>query len=181
MLTLRSERLEYQPLTEQDWPFFLALHQDPLVMRYVADARDEDAIRLLFYVRLPRWEVGSRHWLCLLIRELSTGEPVGVTGCVDRGDGVAEVGFLLASAFHGKGYGIESLRALCRFAFADAGFRKLTATVTAGNAASKAVLQRAGFVQEGTLRESYFLADRWQDDWLFGLLQRELKERLLLS
>lgn len=173
MLTFRSERLEYEPLTEQDWPFFLAIHRDPLVMRYVADDRSEEAIRLLFDVRLPRWEVGSPHWLCLLIRERSTAAQVGVTGLIDRGDGVAEVGFLLASAFHGKGYGIESLHALCRLAFTDAGFRKLTATVTAGNAASKAVLQRAGFIQEGTLRESYLLAGRWQDDWLFGLLQRE--------
>lgn len=173
MTTLHSEHLEYQQTTEDDWPFFLAINQDPRVMRYVADARSEDAIRQAFDVRLPCWKPGSPHWLCLLIREQSTGDSVGVTGFIDRGDGVAEVGFLLASAFHGKGYGIESLRALCRFAFTDAGFRKLTATVTAGNAASRAVLEKAGFVQEGTLRESYFLAGRWQDDWLFGLLKRE--------
>ena len=70
--------------------------------------------------------------------------------------------------------GSESLRALCRAAFTEAGYRKLTATVTAGNVSSKAVLEKTGFVQEGTLRESYFLAGRWQDDWLFGLLKREL-------
>ncbi|MBP6609319.1 MAG: GNAT family N-acetyltransferase [Deltaproteobacteria bacterium] len=173
MTNLLSERLDHRPMTEEDWPFFLALNQDRQVVRYVADDRSEAAIRQLFDVRLPRWEVGSPHWLCWVIRERSTGERVGVTGLIDRGEGVAEVGFLLASAFHGKGYGIESLRLLCRFAFAEAGFRKLSATVTAGNAASKAVLQKAGFVQEGTLRESYLLAGRWQDDWLFGLLQRE--------
>jgi len=173
MTNLLSERLDHRPMTEEDWPFFLALHQDRQVVRYVADDRSEAAIRLLFDVRLPRWEVGSPHWLCWVIRERSTGERVGVTGLIDRGEGVAEVGFLLASAFHGKGYGIESLRLLCRFAFAEAGFRKLSATVTVGNAASKAVLQKAGFVLEGTLRESYLLAGRWQDDWLFGLLQRE--------
>lgn len=173
MTNFLSERLDHRPMTEEDWPFFLALNQDPQVVRYVADDRSEAAIRLLFDVRLPRWEVGSPHWLCWVIRERSTGKRVGVTGLIDRGEGVAEVGFLLASAFHGQGYGIESLRLLCRFAFAEAGFRKLSATVTVGNAASKAVLQKAGFVQEGTLRESYLLAGRWQDDWLFGLLQRE--------
>ena len=173
MTNLLSERLDHRPITEEDWPFFLALNQDRQVVRYVADDRSEAAIRQLFDVRLPRWEVGSPHWLCWVIRERSTGERVGVTGLIDRGEGVAEVGFLLASAFHGKGYGIESLRLLCRFAFAEAGFRKLSATVTAGNAASKAVLEKAGFVLEGTLRESYLLAGRWQDDWLFGLLQRE--------
>ena len=173
MTNFLSERLDHRPMTEEDWPFFLALNQDPQVVRYVADDRSEAAIRLLFDVRLPRWEVGSPHWLCWVIRERSTGERVGVTGLIDRGEGVAEVGFLLASAFHGKGYGIESLRLLCRFAFAEARFRKLSATVTVGNAASKAVLEKAGFVLEGTLRESYLLAGRWQDDWLFGLLQRE--------
>jgi hypothetical protein len=58
------------------------------------------------------------------------------------------------------------VRAVCRLAFTEAGLRKLSATVTAGNAASKAVLEKAGFLQEGTLRESYFLAGRWQDDWI---------------
>lgn len=174
MMKVHSARLEYQQIIENDWPFFLALNQDPQVMRYVADARSADAIRReSFDVRLPRWEVGSQHWLCLVIREKSTGEPVGVTGFIDRGGGVAEVGFLLANAFHGRGYGMESLRAVCRLAFTDAGFRRLTATATAGNAASKAVLERAGFLQEGTLRESYFLAGRWEDDWIFGLLKRE--------
>lgn len=169
-----SERLEYRQVTEDDWPFFLALHQDPRVMRYITDARSADAIRReTFEVRLPRWELGSQHWLCLVMRERASGEPVGVTGFIDRGDGVAEVGFLLAAAFHGKGYGTEQLRAVCRLAFDTAGRRKLTATVTAGNAASRAVLERAGFRQEGTLRESYFLAGSWQDDWLFGLLKRE--------
>jgi len=35
------------------------------------------------------------------------------------------------------------------------------------------VLEKAGFVLEGTLRENYLLDGRWQDDWLFGLLARE--------
>jgi RimJ/RimL family protein N-acetyltransferase len=172
---VHSERLEYQQITEGDWPFYLALNQDPRVMRYVSEIRSAEVLRRdSFAVRLPRWEPGSQHWLCLVMREKSGGEPVGVTGFVDRGEGVAEVGFLLAVAFHGKGYGIEQLRAICRFALADIGFRKLTAMVTAGNAASKGVLERAGFRQEGTLRESFFLDGRWQDDWIFGLLKREL-------
>lgn len=172
MTKIWSERLNYTPLCEADWPFFLALETDPLVMRYVADPCEEATIRAAFEVRLTPWEVGSPHWLCLTMRDKLSGSEIGVTGLVDRGDGMAEVGFLLASANFRKGYGIESLRALCTFAFAS-GYRRLTATATAGNLASKAVLERAGFRQEGTLRESYFLSGRWQDDWIFGLLQRE--------
>jgi len=46
----------------------------------------------------------------------------------------------------------------------------LTATVTAGNHASRHTLLNAGFEHEGTLRQNYFLHDRWHDDWIFGLL-----------
>ena len=173
-MQIDSPRLTYQPLVESDWPFFLALNQDPQVMRFVADPRDADEIRrVAFEVRLPRWRPGSQHWFCLVLREKGTDKPIGVSGFIDRGDNIAEVGFLLSAAFHGKGYGTESLQAICRCAFA-LNFRQLTATVTADNLASKAVLEKVGFVQEETLRESYYLNGRWQDDWIFRLRPSEL-------
>lgn len=169
-MDIDSPRLRYQPLIEDDWPFFLSLHQDREVMRFVSDTHDARTLRRhAFDVRLPRWQPGSTHWLCLVMREKRSGEPVGLTGFIDRGQGIAEVGFLLATAFQGQGYGTESLRAVCQTAFA-LGFRKLTASVTVGNHASKAVLEKAGFRLEGVLRENYHLHGRWQDDWVFGLL-----------
>ncbi|URQ60348.1 GNAT family N-acetyltransferase [Pantoea alhagi] len=169
-MQIDSSRLTYHPITESDWPFFLALYQDRNVMRFVADPRDVDEIRrVAFNVRLPHWQRGSKHWLCLVLTEKMSGDRVGVSGFIDRGQNTAEVGFLLNAAFHGKGYGTESLRAICQAAFA-LGFSKLIATVNTGNQASKAVLEKAGFVQEETLRESYYLNGRWQDDWIFALL-----------
>jgi Acetyltransferases, including N-acetylases of ribosomal proteins len=45
--------------------------------------------------------------------------------------------------------------------------------VTVGNIASRNVLEKVGFRLEGELRENYFLAGRWHNDWLFGLLKKE--------
>ena len=73
----------------------------------------------------------------------------------------------------GKGYGFESLQALCDYAFREGGLRRLTATVTAGNVASRRLLEKAHFRLEGELRESYYLSGRWQNDWLLGLLRHE--------
>ncbi|WP_336220194.1 hypothetical protein [Citrobacter amalonaticus] len=42
-----------------------------------------------------------------------------------------------------------------------------------GKRASGHVLERAGFGLEGTLRESYWLHRRWQNDGLLGLLKRD--------
>ena len=47
------------------------------------------------------------------------------------------------------------------------------ATVTAGNEPSLKLLKKHGFVQEGLLREHYFLGGRFVDDVKLGLLARD--------
>lgn len=169
----KTERLIGTPLQQEDWPFYLSLQQHPDVMCYVADERPESIIAEGFHSRLPAWSPGSEHWLCLVVRARESGEALGVTGYIHRDTDCAEVGFLFAPAAQGQGYGYESLRALCDYAFGEGGIRRLTATVTAGNIASRRLLEKAGFILEGELRQSYYLAGKWHNDWLFGLLKEE--------
>lgn len=173
MPVLMTSRLSCSSLQEQDWPFFLALQQHPEVMRYVAEDRPVAAIREAFDSRLTPWSPGSPHWLCLVVRDAASQALLGVTGYIHREADCAEVGFLFAPEAQGKGYGFESLKALCDYAFHQGGIRRLTATVTAGNIASRRLLEKAHFRLEGELRESYYLSGRWQNDWLFGLLRQE--------
>lgn len=177
MLIFHTPRLTCSPLSEEDWPFFLALQQHPDVMRYVSDTRSEQEIRAAFDARLPEWHPGSPHWLCLLVRDNATNAPLGVTGYIHREDDCAEMGFLFAPQAQGRGYGQESLTALCHYAFNQGGIRRLVATVTAGNLASRRLLEKTGFVLEGELREAWWLAGAWHNDWLFGLLRHEYTEK----
>ena len=157
MPVLQTSRLLCRPLTENDWTFFLTLQQNPDVMRFVADARTEEEIRTAFDSRLPEWYPGSPYWLCLLLCDKTSGAPLGVTGYIQDNNECAEVGFLLAPQAQGKGYGAESLHAVCEYAFASGGLRRLTACVTAGNEASRRLLEKVGFIHEGTLRASYWI------------------------
>ena len=72
---------------------------------------------------------------------------------------------------------MESLRAVVKFAFEDCRFHKLKATVTTGNEASCTLLKKAGFKEEGVLREHDKLGGVWRDDRLFGLLSHERHEQ----
>ena len=63
MPELMTPRLRCSPLQLDDWPFFLALQQDPQVMLYVADPRPVADIREAFDSRLPLWSPGAAHWL----------------------------------------------------------------------------------------------------------------------
>ena len=154
MPVLQTSRLLCRPLTENDWTFFLTLQKNPDVMRFVADTRTEEEIRIAFNSRLPEWSPGSPHWLCLVLCDKASGAPLGVTGYIHDNNECAEVGFLLAPEAQGKGYGTESLHAVCDFAFTTGGLRRLTACVTAGNEASRRLSEKVGFIHEGTLRES---------------------------
>ncbi len=173
MVKIVTPRLSAESLCEADWPFFLALQQNQEVMRYVADSRMERESREAFESRLLQWTPGAEHWLCLLVRETATGMPVGLTGYIHREPDCAEVGFLFAPEAHGRGFATESLRAVCDFAFTTGEIRRLIATVTVGNSASRRVLEKAGFALEGELRESFLIGGRWHNDWVLGLLRRE--------
>ena len=85
----------------------------------------------------------------------------------------AELGFTLAPAHQGRGYGTEAVRAVVDHLFTQRRLHRLSAECDARNLASAALLQRVGFRQEGLRREHTWIKDEWTDDLLFGLLSRE--------
>ena len=97
LFDIRSRQLQYRQINAEDWPFYLTLQQDQQVMQFVADPQPEATLRReKFDVRLPEWKPGSSHWLCLVFMEKGSTTPLGLTGFINRGDGIAEVGFMLA-------------------------------------------------------------------------------------
>jgi RimJ/RimL family protein N-acetyltransferase len=110
-MLLSTKRLNLRPLQAADWPFFLKLHQDASVMRYVHDMYAETEVLARFQHRLQPWSKEASHWLCLLIEDKNTGEPIGVTGmqaswlpCRQ-----AEIGFMLDPQYQGLADGKKSL------------------------------------------------------------------------
>ncbi|OON39378.1 GNAT family N-acetyltransferase [Izhakiella australiensis] len=176
-LQLTSDRLICTQIEERDWAFYQSLLMSSQVQYYISDIKPAAEIRAGFESRLPPWTPGSKHWLCLVVREANSGKALGVTGYVQSETECAEVGFLFAPEAQGKGFAGESLLAVCDFAFTGGGIRRLSATVTAGNLPSRRLLEKTGFVIEGELRESYRLRNAWHNDWLFGLLRRDYFSR----
>lgn len=181
-LSLRTPRLQLDSLNEQDWPLFLHLYQDPEVQRYIADPMDLAEIRARFESRLMPWEKSANHWLCLVVREKRSGQPVGLTGFLAEWLPLqqAEVGYAMLPSYQGRGFAKESLMAVLAFGFQQCLFHKMTGRVTVGNHASRGVLERCGFQWEGTLRDNYQLGGQWCDDWVLGMLESEFQSQSLL-
>ena len=81
---------------------------------------------------------------------------LGLAFGIDRAEGEAELGYMVAPAARGRGIGTAILRALTDWAFADLGAQRLRLVVDVENPASLRVAERAGYVREGVLRSVHF-------------------------
>lgn len=88
----------------------------------------------------------------------------------------AQTGYELHPAYWRQGIMSEALTAIVTFAFTTMGLHRIEATVDEGNNRSTGILQKLGFVHEGTSRQRLFFRDRFWDEYHFGLLKDEWKE-----
>ncbi|KUM92572.1 GCN5 family acetyltransferase [Streptomyces cellostaticus] len=77
------------------------------------------------------------------------GEVLGRVNLVDVADGGAELGYRIAERAAGRGLATRAVRELCDLAANGYGLTVLRAAATLDNAASRAVLVRAGFAVVG--------------------------------
>jgi ribosomal-protein-serine acetyltransferase len=94
-------------------------------------------------------------------------------GCVDihdvnRGHGCAAVGYWLGSAYGGRGIMTRAVRRVAELAFDQHRLHRLELFAAVGNAASRAVAQRAGFTLEAILRERLWAPHGYDDAALYA-------------
>ncbi len=85
----------------------------------------------------------------------------------------AEVGFNLTPPARGRGIATQATAAVIQYLFDVVGAKRIHASVHPENFASMMVLERLGFVYEGTARQSYWVDDVCTDDSQFGLLKSD--------
>jgi [ribosomal protein S5]-alanine N-acetyltransferase len=80
----------------------------------------------------------------------------------------AEVGYWLGEDYWGRGIVTEALHLFTGYAFADLRLLRLFALPLADNVASMRVLEKAGYVREGTLRSSCVKYDKVRDQAVYA-------------
>ena len=114
---IETERLRLRGHKQEDFAESVAMWSDAAVTRYIGGktlSEEEVWARLLRYVGHWAW-LGFGYWL---IEEKATGAFVGEMGFSDWKremepslKGVPEIGWVLATRAHGKGYATEAARA----------------------------------------------------------------------
>ncbi|MGL4636544.1 MAG: GNAT family N-acetyltransferase [Beijerinckiaceae bacterium] len=75
----------------------------------------------------------------------------------------------------GKGLGSEAVSAVATFCFTELNLHRLTIRVLAFNERAIKAYEKIGFVREGVEREAARVGDKWIDDVIMGLLQRDFQ------
>ena len=73
-------------------------------------------------------------------------------------------------AYTRQGYTLNAVRALSDFAFRTLGLHRLEAACIPDNAASRSLLAKAGFVEEGFAQAYLKINGAWRDHVLFGMV-----------
>ena len=105
---------------------------------------------------------------------------IGSTGVfhVDAKVRSCEMGYDLDPAYWGRGLMREAVSRILDFVFGDMGMNRVEALAMPRNAASRGLLERLGFLEEGVMREhSLDERDALVDDVVFSLLAREWRAR----
>lgn len=167
-------RVRLRPLREADAPALFALHGDPRVMRYwstTAWTSMADAYEHLRHAERVQGE-GAYPWAIALV---DTDELIGSISLfnISATHRRVELGYALASASWGRGLAGEALRLALGYVFDVLELERVEADTDPRNMGSRRLLERMGFVLEGTMRKRWFVADEWCDTSWYGLLRQE--------
>lgn len=102
-------------------------------------------------------------------------EAIGSIGLMFGGDVhrfTAEMGYWLAEPFWNKGIMSEVVSRFTDFAFEKFELNRIFAEPYKGNTASVRVLEKAGFVFEGTLRASVFKDEKVLDQFVYAKIRQ---------
>ncbi len=175
-----THRLIVRPFTHGDLEAFVAYRADPDVARY----QSWSGYTLELGRSLIESMQGARpglpgSWYQFALEERAGGALVGDLALkVDESEPrEAEIGFTLAPAQQGKGYGTEALQALLDYAFGTLGLHRVTAVTDALNAPAAALLERVGMRREAHFHENVFFKGAWGSEFLFAILNREWTEQ----
>ncbi len=173
--TLCTDRLRLRPFNDSDADSLFALHSNAHVLRYW------DA---------PPWSEPARAeqfiTACRQMAERGTGTRLAVERASDEAFigwcslsrwnpdfRSASMGYCLDDQAWGHGYATEAARALLQWAFDMLDLNRVQAETDTRNVASARVLEKLGFVREGTLREDCVVNGEVSDSWVYGLIRRQ--------
>lgn len=155
---LYTPRLRLRKLRMEDVPLYYSrIGSSPDVTKYMLFGPHQDICESAASVEkaLRRYEEGKCYRFCIALRE--TDDLIGIIEPLrfDEEESSCSFAYMLARDFWGQGYGTEALLAVLDFLFEKMEIQRVEADHMAENAASGAVMRKAGMCAIGVEAKKY--------------------------
>ena len=173
--TLHTERLRLRPFNDSDESALFALHSNAYVLRYWDAPPWGERERAERFIAACRQMAEAGTGIRVAVDRVSDGSFIGWCGLTRWNPEFhsASLGYCFDDAAWNQGYATEAARTVLQWAFDTLELNRVQAETDTRNAASARVLEKLGFVREGTLREDCVVNGDVSDSWVYGLIRRE--------
>jgi RimJ/RimL family protein N-acetyltransferase len=173
--TLATARLRLRPFEDADAEALFALQSNARVLRYWDAPAWTERARAARFIEKCRSMADEGTGARLAVERLADGMFIGWCSFNNWNPDYrsGSIGYCYTDAAWGDGYATEAARAVLGWAFDTLDLNRVQAQTDTRNAASARVLEKLGFVREGTLREDCIVNGDISDSWVYGLLRRE--------
>ena len=175
-ICLETKRLLLREHRPEDLAALHAMLSDPATTWHIPDMYHRDSTETEAYLHSVMRDDEASHRLRfnLIVQEKDSGAAVGSVGLhvIDGGDDGAHygLGYFVRRDLWNRGYATEAVAAALAFIFSGDACR-VTASCLAENLASRRVLEKCGFRQEGLMLRHTWHDGEWKDCAVYGLLK----------
>lgn len=178
---IETERLQLRELSPRVYDYLFSNFSDVYIKKFFGFTSKEDFIQEKY-----RYEEGlktfNKSYFYFHMIEKSTGLVIGSIGYHtwytqhDR----AELFYNIRNeADRRKGYGKEALLPVISYGFNDMNLHRIEAMLSAANIPSVKLMEYAGFIKEGVLKEHYRVDQVYEDSDIYGLLRDSFAHKAL--
>ncbi|MBS2534070.1 GNAT family N-acetyltransferase [Catenulispora sp. NF23] len=173
--SLQTSRLRLRAFEDTDANDLFALHSNAHVLRYWDSPPWSEPARAEKFIATCRQMAQEGTGARVVVERVSDGAFIGWCTLARWNPDYrsASLGYCYSDTAWGHGYATEAAHALLRWAFDTLDLNRVQAETDTRNVASARVLEKLGFLREGTLREDCTVDGDVSDSWVYGLLRRE--------
>ncbi len=173
--TLTTARLTLREPRPTDADALFVIRSNPALMEFIPRPIAQtpaDAAALLTLMRDGQVQNEKINWA---ICRVGDDTLIGMIGYVRIYPDAhrAEIGYILHADYHGQGLMDEALAATIAYGFGAMNLHSIEAIIRPENAASRKLIERNGFVQEGLFRENQFFNGQYRDSVVYSRLAAE--------
>lgn len=174
-----TDRLLLKGIDESDIEFIFKHFSNDFVCQFLYDEEPFAAVAeakelIKAFQSEKNWQMNR--WVII---EQGSKQKIGTCGFMfwDKANNSIEIGYDLEKEYCNQGFMTEALSAAIDKAFFEKGINRIQAITYIDNLASCRLLEKLGFLREGTIRDKHLFRGQYYDHYCYSVLKREWRRR----